>query len=87
MADPICRWRNTTVKQVCEFSEILPHKTMPKEEARDLIEKNWNQWDGSSNFFRTPTNWLHNSVCITRMTNFCILVSTMSYHYKKQSII
>jgi 5-methylcytosine-specific restriction protein B len=54
MADPICRWRNTTVKQVCEFSEILPHKTMPKEEARDLIEKNWNQWDGSSNFFRTP---------------------------------
>ncbi len=54
MADPICRWRNTTVKQVCEFTQILPHETLPKNEARELIEKKWNQWDGGNNFFRTP---------------------------------
>lgn len=53
MADPICRWRNSTVKQVCEFNQILPKNTMLKTAARALIERNLKLWDGSDNFFRT----------------------------------
>ncbi len=54
MADPICRWRNTSIKQVAEFTQILPHKVMPKEEAHKIIESNWNKWDGGKDFFKTP---------------------------------
>lgn len=54
MADPICRWRNSTVKQACEFVHILPHKPMRKEDARVIVERNWKTWDNSSNFFTTP---------------------------------
>ena len=54
MADPICRWRNSTVKQVCEFSQILPKNKMSKKAAHNLIDECWFRWDGSSNFFKTP---------------------------------
>jgi hypothetical protein len=55
MADPICRWRNATVKQVCEFNQILPNIKMERNEARSLVEKRWQLWDNSTrDFFRTP---------------------------------
>lgn len=54
MADPICRWRNSTVKQVCEFSQILPMRVMSKIDAHKLIDDFWFRWDGGNNFFKTP---------------------------------
>lgn len=54
MADPICRWRNTSIKQVSEFTQVLPHYPMPKNAARALVEKQWNEWNGGNDFFRTP---------------------------------
>lgn len=54
MADPICRWRNTSIKQVTEFTQVLPHCPMPKDTARVLVEKQWHEWDGGNDFFRTP---------------------------------
>ena len=54
MADPICRWRNTSIKQVSEFTQVLPHCPMRKDEARALVEKQWHEWDGGNDFFRTP---------------------------------
>lgn len=54
MADPICRWRNTSIKQLSEFTQVLPHYPMPKDEARALVEKQWHEWDGGNDFFRTP---------------------------------
>ena len=54
MADPICRWRNTSIKQVSEFTQILPHCPMRKDDARVLVEKQWHEWDGGNDFFRTP---------------------------------
>lgn len=54
MADPICRWRNTSIKQVSEFTQVLPHHPMRKDAARDLVEKQWHEWDGGNDFFRTP---------------------------------
>lgn len=54
MADPICRWRNTSIKQVSEFTQVLPHYPMPKNAARALVEKQWHEWDGGNDFFRTP---------------------------------
>lgn len=53
MADPICRWRNVTIKQVCEFTAILPHSKMKKDAAREYVNNHWKMWDGSHNFFRT----------------------------------
>lgn len=53
MADPICRWRNATIKQICEFNQLLPKKVMEKKFGRDLIERHYILWDGSNNFFRT----------------------------------
>lgn len=53
MADPICRWRNATVKQVCEFNQLLPKHTISKEQGRSLIEQRSMMWDGSNMFFRT----------------------------------
>ncbi|WP_241160048.1 hypothetical protein [Parabacteroides sp. ZJ-118] len=54
MADPICRWRNTSIKQVSEFTQVLPHYPMRKEDARAFVEKQWHEWDGGNDFFRTP---------------------------------
>ena len=54
MADPICRWRNTSIKQVSEFTQILPHCPMRKDTARAFVEKQWHEWDGGNDFFRTP---------------------------------
>ncbi|WP_395765846.1 McrB family protein [Alistipes communis] len=54
MADPICRWRNTSIKQVSEFTQILPHCPMRKDAARAFVEKQWHEWDGGNDFFRTP---------------------------------
>lgn len=54
MADPICRWRNTSIKQVSEFTQILPHSPMRKDAARAFVEKQWHEWDGGNDFFRTP---------------------------------
>jgi hypothetical protein len=52
MADPICRWRNPSVKQVLEFSSVLPIAKMRKDEARTLVEKRWSLL-GNSAFFTT----------------------------------
>lgn len=54
MADPICRWRNTSIKQVSEFTQVLPHSPMRKDAARAFVEKQWHEWDGGNDFFRTP---------------------------------
>ena len=54
MADPICRWRNTSIKQVSEFTQVLPHYPMQKNAARALVEKQWHEWDGGNDFFKTP---------------------------------
>lgn len=54
MADPICRWRNTSIKQVSEFTQVLPHYPMHKNDARKFVEKQWHEWDGGNEFFRTP---------------------------------
>lgn len=54
MADPICRWRNTSIKQVSEFTQVLPHYPMRKDDARLLVEKQWREWSGGDDFFRTP---------------------------------
>lgn len=54
MADPICRWRNTSIKQVSEFTQVLPHCPMRKDAARAFVEKQWHEWDGGNDFFRTP---------------------------------
>ncbi len=54
MADPICRWRNTSIKQVSEFTQVLPHYPMRKDDARVFVEKQWHEWDGGNDFFRTP---------------------------------
>lgn len=53
MADPICRWRNSSIKQLIEFNSILPLYTLEKSQARDYVEKNW-QLFGGNNFFTTP---------------------------------
>ena len=52
MADPICRWRNSSIKQVMEFNSILPLSKVSKEEARTLIDKRW-ELMGYKDFFTT----------------------------------
>lgn len=52
MADPICRWRNPSVKQVVEFNGLFPLDAMKREFARSFVEKRWNIIGGSS-FFTT----------------------------------
>lgn len=52
MADPICRWRNPSVKQVVEFNGLFPLFAMKRELARSFIEKRWNII-GCSSFFTT----------------------------------
>lgn len=53
MADILCRWRNSSVKQALEFSSIFPGHTMSKDEGRIIVENRWNTI-GGSNFFTTP---------------------------------
>ena len=52
MADPICRWRNSSIKQVMEFNSILPLSKVSKEEARTIIDKRW-ELMGYKDFFTT----------------------------------
>ena len=53
MADPICRWRNSSVKQVVEFNGLFPLKTTDRVSARNLVEKRWSMI-GGKDFFTTP---------------------------------
>ena len=53
MADPICRWRNSSIKQVLEFNSLFPFTQSEKNAARKLVEKRWNIL-GGDNFFTTP---------------------------------
>lgn len=50
MADPICRWRNSTPKTVCEFVSQLPHKKMTSHEFRSIMSSSIYGDD----FFHTP---------------------------------
>lgn len=53
MADPICRWRNSSLKQIMEFNSLFPLTSIEKIEGRKIVERNWALLDGSS-FFTTP---------------------------------
>jgi 5-methylcytosine-specific restriction enzyme B len=53
MADILCRWRNSSIKQALEFSALFPGHTVSKETGRDIVEKRWNDI-GGNNFFTTP---------------------------------
>ena len=53
MADPICRWRNSSIKQVVEFNILLPLSSCTKVEAREVVEHRWNVF-GGKDFFQTP---------------------------------
>lgn len=53
MADPICRWRNSSIKQLIEFNSIFPLLPTEKSQGRDYVEKNWRLF-GGNNFFTTP---------------------------------
>lgn len=50
MADPICRWRNSTPKTVCEFVSQLPKKKMTSHEFRRIMSSSIY----GSDFFHTP---------------------------------
>ena len=53
MADPICRWRNPSVKQVVEFNGLFPLSITNRESARALVEKRCSMV-GIKDFFTTP---------------------------------
>lgn len=53
MADPICRWRNSSIKQVVEFNILLPLSPCTKKEARAVVEHRWSVF-GGKDFFQTP---------------------------------
>jgi len=53
MADPICRWRNSSIKQIMEFNSLFPLYISKKTVARQLVEKRWNIL-GGADFFTTP---------------------------------
>lgn len=53
MADPICRWRNSSLKQVMEFNSLFPTSPVEKSKGRDVVNRNWTLLDGSD-FFTTP---------------------------------
>ena len=53
MADAICRWRNSSIKQLIEFNSIFPLEPINKDKGRKIVEKNWEIFGGSS-FFTTP---------------------------------
>lgn len=50
MADPICRWRNSTPKTVCEFVSQLPQKKMTSHEFRRIMSSS----TYGDDFFHTP---------------------------------
>ena len=50
MADPLCRWRNSTPKTVCELVSQLPKTQLPSSEFRSLMKQSV-YGDG---FFTTP---------------------------------
>lgn len=79
MADPICRWRNTSIKQVSEFTQILPHCPMRKDAARAFVEKQWHEWDGGNDFSEHLISWQPNLACIMRMIRCSILVLTIYF--------
>jgi len=53
MADPICRWRNSSIKQLYEFNLLFPFHIMDKKEGRSIVERNW-ELLGGKDFFITP---------------------------------
>ena len=53
MADPICRWRNSSIRQLNEFNLLFPRKVINKTEGRKIVEKNWALL-GGKDFFTTP---------------------------------
>lgn len=53
MADPICRWRNSSIKQLIEFNSIFPLLPIEKSQGREYVEKNWKLF-GGNNFFTAP---------------------------------
>ena len=53
MADPICRWRNSSVKQAIEFNLLFPLKPTEKNEGRDIVNRKWAML-GGKDFFTTP---------------------------------
>ena len=53
MADPICRWRNPSVKQVIEFNGLFPLSKTGRDAARNLVEKRCSLI-GLKDFFTTP---------------------------------
>lgn len=53
MADPICRWRNSSIKQVVEFNILLPLSPCTKKESRAVVEHRWAVF-GGKDFFQTP---------------------------------
>lgn len=53
MADPICRWRNSSVKQLLEFNSLFPLKSEQRAQARNIVEGRWKIL-GGKDFFTTP---------------------------------
>ena len=53
MADPICRWRNSSVKQVTEFNLLFPLIPIERQKGREIVEHNW-ALIGGKDFFSTP---------------------------------
>ena len=53
MADPICRWRNSSVKQAIEFNLLFPLKPTERLEGREIVNSNW-ELLGGKDFFTTP---------------------------------
>ena len=55
MADPLPRWRNPKLTTVLELVSILPNSIMKKEDAREIINTQWNALNNTSGsvFFRT----------------------------------
>ena len=53
MADPICRWRNSSIKQLMEFNSLFPFGQKLKTEGRSYVEKLWSII-GGEDFFTTP---------------------------------
>jgi len=53
MADPICRWRNPSIKQVLEFNSLFPFQKADKALVRKTVERRWSLL-GGKDFFTTP---------------------------------
>ena len=48
MADPLPRWRNPKLTTVLELVSILPNSIMKKEDAREIINTQWNALNNTS---------------------------------------